>query len=354
MLISGGKVIAIDKVKHDSTLTGDGRFNPLGVNPSNLINAGDWISITGEYKNNNFTAAKEAGTIEFSNGAELKKNSVYKVTTNISFKTKSATPNWYEVNFKVGDIIHDFTIDGTNPGKQTYSFSQIENCTASKTLSLRANFDTDLGSAFVRQTIHNIVSMGSSGGESSGGIIYSAGQYIKIDGNVISVTGLQPVGNYITVESANSSYYPLNENPSGYLTELPEGTMNTSYLEFTSADKISAYDGSAFIGCSCMPPEPPTPPEPYINTLNMVLSQNSAASSFNLLVENGSSGLDPSTYNTLEMTISDENNLSSSYDLMCVTGTTAHIGNKDYDTLEMILSEDGVSSTYNVLVDNEE
>ena len=105
MLISGGKVIAIDKVKHDTTLTGDGRFNPLGVNPNNLINAGDWISITGEYKNNIFTATKEAGTIEFSNGAVLKKNSVYKVTTDISFKTKSATPNWYEVNFKVGDLV---------------------------------------------------------------------------------------------------------------------------------------------------------------------------------------------------------------------------------------------------------
>lgn len=31
MLISGGKVLAIDKVNHDSTLTGDGRFGNLGV-----------------------------------------------------------------------------------------------------------------------------------------------------------------------------------------------------------------------------------------------------------------------------------------------------------------------------------
>jgi hypothetical protein len=32
MLISGGKVLAIDKVLHDQTLTGDGRFVKLGVN----------------------------------------------------------------------------------------------------------------------------------------------------------------------------------------------------------------------------------------------------------------------------------------------------------------------------------
>lgn len=32
MLISGGKVIAIDKVNHDETLSGDGVFNKLGVN----------------------------------------------------------------------------------------------------------------------------------------------------------------------------------------------------------------------------------------------------------------------------------------------------------------------------------
>lgn len=32
MLISGGKVIAIDEINHDNTLSGDGLFNPLGVN----------------------------------------------------------------------------------------------------------------------------------------------------------------------------------------------------------------------------------------------------------------------------------------------------------------------------------
>ena len=37
MLISGGQVVAIDKVKHDTTLSGDGRFIDLGVNTSLLL-----------------------------------------------------------------------------------------------------------------------------------------------------------------------------------------------------------------------------------------------------------------------------------------------------------------------------
>jgi len=37
MLISGGQVIAIDKVAHDTTLSGDGLFNKLGVNTSLLL-----------------------------------------------------------------------------------------------------------------------------------------------------------------------------------------------------------------------------------------------------------------------------------------------------------------------------
>ena len=37
MLISGGKVLAIDKVFHDRTMSGDGQFIPLGVDTTNLL-----------------------------------------------------------------------------------------------------------------------------------------------------------------------------------------------------------------------------------------------------------------------------------------------------------------------------
>lgn len=36
MLVSGGKIIAIDQVVHDATLSGDGTSFPLGVNSEKL------------------------------------------------------------------------------------------------------------------------------------------------------------------------------------------------------------------------------------------------------------------------------------------------------------------------------
>lgn len=45
MLVSGGKIIAIDEVKHDKTLSGDGVFEPLGVN-KDLLNRAVYFSDT--------------------------------------------------------------------------------------------------------------------------------------------------------------------------------------------------------------------------------------------------------------------------------------------------------------------
>lgn len=39
MLVSGGQILAIDKVNHDSSLSGDGVFYPLGVNQDLLSRA---------------------------------------------------------------------------------------------------------------------------------------------------------------------------------------------------------------------------------------------------------------------------------------------------------------------------
>lgn len=44
MIISGGQILAIDKVKTDSTLSGDGVFKPLGVVSGNV----SWSSISGQ------------------------------------------------------------------------------------------------------------------------------------------------------------------------------------------------------------------------------------------------------------------------------------------------------------------
>lgn len=41
MLVSGGKVVAIDKVKHENTLSGDGRFDALGVRTDVILSKAD-------------------------------------------------------------------------------------------------------------------------------------------------------------------------------------------------------------------------------------------------------------------------------------------------------------------------
>ena len=47
-------------------------------------------------------------------------------------------------------------------------------------------------------------------------------------------------------------YYSAS-NPSGFLTEIPAGTMNESAFEYDANDKISGYNGSAFAGGSDVP-----------------------------------------------------------------------------------------------------
>ena len=86
-----------------------------------------------------------------------------------------------------------------------------------------------------------------AGSAVGGGSTYSAGANIDITDDVISgkdwsdeiasaTSGLQPSGDYYSAS-----------NPSGFLTEIPSGVMQTSGLEY-DGDKISGYMGSAFAG----------------------------------------------------------------------------------------------------------
>lgn len=167
MIVKDGKIIAIDYVVRDKSLTGDGTSaSPLGVNGNVSTHAGDWATITGKYTNDNFSYGKprNGGTIVFSpgNGLKLSADSVYAVTTDISFKPTAATPAWYDMAIKVGDQVHNFSVDGANIGVQTFSFTQIENCSANKVLPTSANF-YNIGSASMVQSVHDIVGVSSGG-----------------------------------------------------------------------------------------------------------------------------------------------------------------------------------------------
>lgn len=165
MIQKNGHIIAIDSVVHDNTLSGNGTIDsPLTV-VGGLKNIGAWATVTGKYVGGNFTYGKDSGTIKFQNGLVLSGEGVYEVTTDVYFKPAGATPNWYDMNINVGGQIYNFSVDGTNSGTQTYSFTQMENCTANKTLSTSVNFD-NIGSAYMVQSVHNIVSMNSVNGPS--------------------------------------------------------------------------------------------------------------------------------------------------------------------------------------------
>lgn len=66
------------------------------------------------------------------------------------------------------------------------------------------------------------------------GTEYSAGDGIDITDHVISVTG-QLTGDYLTKASADTLYYPLESNPSGYLT------AHQDLSEYAKTDDLSAY-----------------------------------------------------------------------------------------------------------------
>ena len=79
----------------------------------------------------------------------------------------------------------------------------------------------------------------------SAGVNYTEGDYIQISGTEISVTGLQPqlsneqLSAISSVSSLDQQFYPLNSNPSGYLTEHQSLDNYYTKNETSSKDEIS-------------------------------------------------------------------------------------------------------------------
>lgn len=63
------------------------------------------------------------------------------------------------------------------------------------------------------------------------------------DENGNPITGYQPAGDYLT--TADSANFYTTANESGFISEVPAGTMNESEFEY-SGGMITAYNGSAF------------------------------------------------------------------------------------------------------------
>ena len=65
------------------------------------------------------------------------------------------------------------------------------------------------------------------------------------------MTAYQPAGAYLTTGDSANFYTTANE--SGFISEVPAGTMNESAFEYDENDNISGYNGSAFAGGSDVP-----------------------------------------------------------------------------------------------------
>ena len=61
---------------------------------------------------------------------------------------------------------------------------------------------------------------------------------------VEGMTAYQPVGDYLTTGDSANFYTTANE--SGFISEVPVGTMNESAFSYDASDNITAYNGSAF------------------------------------------------------------------------------------------------------------
>ena len=76
--------------------------------------------------------------------------------------------------------------------------------------------------SFVRIQGLSIVKLGAGGGIAPQPIEYDAGQYISIENDVISVTGVQPAGNYADASSVSQGFYAVNQQLSALSGQINE------------------------------------------------------------------------------------------------------------------------------------
>ena len=117
MIISGGKVIAIDKVNHDDTLTGDGRFEPLGINQNSLDRQIYFSGTLGRDSSNSYFSIKN-NTLSANPNVKF-----FNLCVNYTVSTTGTCPDFiYNSNVSFNNINNIKYIDGYIP-QESYSYS---------------------------------------------------------------------------------------------------------------------------------------------------------------------------------------------------------------------------------------
>lgn len=144
MIISGGKVIAIDKVKHDDTLTGDGRFEPLGINKDILTTQ---VYFSGTLGSNNSNGYFSITNNTLSASPYVK---YFNLCVNYDVITTNACPDFiYESNVSFNNINNYNYTDGYKPKESvSYSYNILNDTTNSYNFSV--NKDSKLNISNVK------------------------------------------------------------------------------------------------------------------------------------------------------------------------------------------------------------
>ena len=249
-------------------------FDPIpcgsssGSGSSSSSSAQHWIGINGQTQQvsrNTYTRLKlpsgldnvdyegdfVLGTIKGSGTEMVLKEGLYLVNTVIRFKQSSDdlantlsnviihtrdfdTPNIQEV----GAVVRDEAGPDASDDIHTITLTYIRHVSEGDVGSDRIKFAVETPNTWTECYIQNlqIAKLGSSAGESVPPVVYYAGDYISIENDTISVTGIEPE-NYAThdeLHSATSAFITSADLPdlSGYATE--QWVLDKHYI--TSAD----------------------------------------------------------------------------------------------------------------------
>ena len=335
MLVSGGKVIAIDSVKKNntnkSTLSGDGVWTDLGVNTDNIatteklketsanlhkeitatssyldqkkqdnlvfkynkyndaissingsaLDAGNKVTVTGdqyidvskEVNNDQITYTVVGSAINnrlegLSGGVNTNKNNIQTLSSNLnnlSGKVNTNTQNIEELSGKTiteieGDSCLAVSSTTAEDGTIKYKLSVTaeptdttlvgENGIYAKRNHNEGEWAIGLSSDFLSANALDNLS-GNWQNTYNTVCSYSADwQKVndKVDTTSFNQYKTEVNQKFVNTSSwASGAFYPLNDNPKGYLTEHQslDGLMSANKLEYIG-DKITAYNGSAF------------------------------------------------------------------------------------------------------------
>lgn len=138
MLVSGGKIIAIDRVNHDGTLSGDGVFKPLGVN-KDLLNRAVYFSDTNPspYFTWNGNTLSASSAVKFFNVSYTYNvnppttacvDFVYSGTMSVNGLTSNHIIEGYKTN-ETHNLSYNFLNDAPN---RQYTFTPAGDCLTNK------------------------------------------------------------------------------------------------------------------------------------------------------------------------------------------------------------------------------